>query len=82
MVLSPRLDSVQTNDHRDPYDASFDDRFALLGVLEGPPIRPLLELLVAMSGALSKENYVELGSVLWEDCLESDDAKTAIYVRG
>lgn len=65
VIMSPKLDAVHTNGQRDPYDASFDDRFVLLNVLEGPPIRPMLELLVAMSGALSKENYVELGPGLW-----------------
>lgn len=79
--MSPKLDAVHTNGQRDPYDASFEDRFVLLNVLEGPPIRPMLELLVAMSGALSKENYVELGPGLWGDCLESSDSKTVIYVR-
>ncbi len=80
MILSPKLDTVHSTGTPEPYDASFDGRFLLFSALEGPPIRPMLELLVAMSGALSKENYVELSPGLWGGCLESEDSKTAIYV--
>lgn len=55
-------------------------RRKLLFPLRDEFIAPLLELLVAISGALRVEDYAELFPVLWRKCIESSNAKVVSMV--
>ncbi|KAH8118013.1 hypothetical protein DFH11DRAFT_1541265 [Phellopilus nigrolimitatus] len=54
-------------------------RSKLLDSLPENPLCTILELLVAICGALTHESLVRLGPIVWERCLNLDDTQAVIH---
>lgn len=79
-MLSPRLDKSSLGDHGDSREALIDLRLKTLESIPTNPLCILLEVLVAMCGALKHEDFVRLGPFVWDQCLDLQEAKTSIHV--
>lgn len=59
----------------DSLDAEYSARLQFLTSLPDDPIAVMLELCVAVCALIVAADYVRLGSVLWNHCLDSEDAR-------
>lgn len=57
-----------------------DSRLNLLESLPKDPLCTSLEVFVALSGALKYEDYVRVGPLVWDKCLNLSDTKAVINV--
>lgn len=84
IFFSPKLDSngsaLTPEEAAEASVDSYASREALLTSLPHNTISVMLELLVAVSGLLVREDYLRLGPLLWRHCLDLKDPKVVASV--
>ena len=81
MYTLPHRDHNGLDPNGDSISKAFNLRRKALLPLRSEFIAPLLELLVAISGALVVEDYAALCPVLWRKCMDSTNNKVITLVR-
>jgi hypothetical protein len=79
--IVPHPERFASESGNDVASKNFNARRKLLLPLRTDFIIPLLELLVAVSGGLSVEDYAALCPVLWRRCMDSTNPKVISLVR-
>ncbi|EJD06540.1 uncharacterized protein FOMMEDRAFT_165313 [Fomitiporia mediterranea MF3/22] len=78
-VVSPHGDNSFSDGSSDSRQNLVDARLSLLRLLPRNSLFSLLELLVAMSGALKHEDFSRLGPLVWDKCLQLGESKAVIH---
>lgn len=78
--MSPKVDSAFQDGSSESRDSLIEARLSLLRSLPKNLLCSLLEVLVALSGALKHEDYARLGPLLWDRCLNLAETKAVIHV--
>lgn len=78
--MSPTSSNGRSEGKEEFYEGLLQTRLKVLRETTEHPIRPFLELLVAMCGTLRHEDLARIGPFVWNECLELNDEKTVIHV--
>jgi hypothetical protein len=82
MILSPTLDSANSFNAKDPPRPAIIGRVAQAIASMSRGFRAItLELLVALSGMLTSDDYRRVAVLLWSKCLDSTDPRVFTPVR-
>ncbi|KAI5116269.1 hypothetical protein M0805_007718 [Coniferiporia weirii] len=79
VILSPRPDNATLESSQESREALIDHRLKILESLPNNPLCILLEVLVAMCGALKHEDFARLGPLLWDECLNLKETKAVVH---
>lgn len=79
-VISPRAGASFSDGAADSREMLVNSRINLLESLPKDPLCTSLEVFVALSGALKYEDYVRVGPLVWDKCLNLNDTKAVINV--
>ena len=83
LILSPGLDAsfLAAEKRNTDIIESFAQKTAILLSLRSGVVTKILNLLVALSGMLSPDDYREIGPLLWRRCLASMGSQALASVR-
>ncbi|KAL5504188.1 hypothetical protein ACEPAH_8262 [Sanghuangporus vaninii] len=78
-LVSPKTNGSFPDGSADSRESLVNSRIEFLDKLPKDPLCSFLAVLVALSGALKREDYARLGSLVWDKCLNLTDTQAVIH---